>query len=483
MAGVLGTGGVRRTTEEATTLNPQSTNSFITREHPDYVRQREMWHRYRDLYAGGEQFKTNASRYLTPRHKEPAEVYYERLNSVFYENYAGSIIDWYAATLLRREPALTFDGSDRSRDFFNGFVEDCDLNGTSVSDFFRQRFIDALVGGRSHVLIDFPRAQASPENRAEEDALGLSRAYLVGYSAEQLINWSLDSKGGYEWVVLRTTGLRESESADREWVTRTQWAYYDKEHFRIYEQIGSDGTATGITLLAEGRHGLAKLRRVPLINLNVGEGLWLMNRSALLQMEHFNKSNALSWALSMGLFASPVVYSDKPFNQIMGESYYIQLAPGDRFGWTEPTGNVYQIAADNLSRLQQEIYRVCYLSQAGGEMAGNGAQSGLSKQRDFAITQEVLRSYGDLIKDVMKRILRWVADAREDAVQIDVSGLDEFDIGDFSTDVADAQQLLNVGVDSPTLRKQIYTRLALKYLCDIRQDIKDQIVREIDAQK
>src|SRR5581483_8441746 len=175
------------------------------------------------------------------------------------------------------------------------------------SDFFRQRFIDALVGGRSHVLIDFPRAQASPENRAEEDALGLSRAYLVGYSAEQLINWSLDSKGGYEWVVLRTTGLRESESADREWVTRTQWAYYDKEHFRIYEQIGSDGTATGIALLAEGRHGLAKLRRVPLINLNVGEGLWLMNRSALLQMEHFNKSNALSWALSMGLFASPVV--------------------------------------------------------------------------------------------------------------------------------------------------------------------------------
>lgn len=464
-------------------MNPQRTNLFITREHPDYVRQREMWHRYRDLYSGGEQFKANASRYLMPRHKEPAEIYYERLGNVFYENYAGSIIDWYAATLLRREPALTFDGSDRSRDFFNRFVEDCDLNGTSLTDFLRQRFIDALVGGRSHVLIDFPRSQASPENRAEEDALGLSRAYLVGYSAEQLINWSLDSKGAYEWVVLRTTALRESESADREWVKRTQWTYYDKEHFRIYEQDGSDSAGTSITLFAEGRHGLAKLRRVPLIDLKVGEGLWLMNRAALLQMEHFNKSNALSWALSMGLFASPVVYSDKPFNQIMGESYYIQLAPGDQFGWTEPTGNVYQIAADNLSRLQQEIYRVCYLSQAGGEMAGNGTQSGLSKQRDFAITQEVLRSYGDQIKDVVKRILRWVAEAREDAVQADVSGLDEFDIGDFSTDVADAEQLLSLGVESATLRKQVYKRLALKYLCDIRQDIKDQIVREIDAQK
>ena len=40
------------------------------------------------------------------RHKEPGEVYQERLSRVFYENYIGSIIDWYAATLMRREPAL-----------------------------------------------------------------------------------------------------------------------------------------------------------------------------------------------------------------------------------------------------------------------------------------------------------------------------------------------------------------------------------------
>jgi len=207
-----------------------------------------------------------------------------------------------------------------------------------------------------------------------------------------------------------------------------------------------------------------------------------MNRAGLLQLEHFNKSNALGWALTMGLFAQPVVYSDKQFNQIVGESYYIQLAPGDRFGWTEPTGNVFQIASDNLLRLQQEIYRVCYLSQAGGEIAGSGMQSGLSKQRDFSITQEVLRSYGDIIKDTVKRVLRWIAEAREDSVRIDVSGFDEFDIGDFSSEISDAQQLLDIGIQSSTLRKQIYKKLALKYLCDVRQDIKDQIVREIDAQ-
>lgn len=206
----------------------------------------------------------------------------------------------------------------------------------------------------------------------------------------------------------------------------------------------------------------------------------MLNRAASLQAEHFNKSNALSWALTMGLFAMPVVYSEREFSQMVGESYYIQLGPEDRFGWTEPEGKVYQIAADNLSRLQEEIYRVCYLAQAGGRLDKGSQQSGLSKQLDFSITQEVLRAYGDGVKDLARRVLNAIEAAREDGIQISVTGLDEFDIADFSTDLADAKQLLALGVESPTLRKEVSKRLALKYLADSRQDVKDRIVAEIE---
>jgi len=68
----------------------------INIEHPDYVRSKPIWHKYRDLYAGGEQLREHAAEYLVRRSKEPNEVYYERLSRVFYENYIGSIIDWYA---------------------------------------------------------------------------------------------------------------------------------------------------------------------------------------------------------------------------------------------------------------------------------------------------------------------------------------------------------------------------------------------------
>ena len=49
----------------------------------------------------GSSFRLHAQHYLVRRQREPGDVYAERLSRVFYENYIGSIVDWYAATLFR----------------------------------------------------------------------------------------------------------------------------------------------------------------------------------------------------------------------------------------------------------------------------------------------------------------------------------------------------------------------------------------------
>ncbi|MGA8028316.1 MAG: hypothetical protein WB992_14325 [Bryobacteraceae bacterium] len=455
----------------------------IDREHADFKRQKFMWRMYRDLYAGGHEFKHRAAEYLLRRQKEPLDVYGERLHRVFYENYIGSIVDWYASTLFRREPSLQLEGGmEAGQKFLAQLSEDCDHRGTRLPVFFRQCLIDALVFGKSHILIDFPRASLTPANRAEEDAAGLSRAFLIRYQPEDLINWSTDERGEYEWVVLRQSMRRQPRVDSGEIVDETYWYYYDKTQYKTYRRAESADEPKHLELIAKGSHALARQQRVPLVTLQVGEGLWLMNKAAHLQLEHFNKSNALGWAITMGLFAMPVIYSDREWNQIVGESYYIQLGPTDKFGWTEPDGKVYQIAADNLESLKEEIYRVCYLSEASGEMTGGKAQSALSKQLDFTITQEALRAYGTTVKDCIRRVLSAISDAREDGVTTSVTGMDEVDISDFGTELQDATNLLQLGIDSPTLKRQIYQRLALKYLSDARQETKDQITREIYAQ-
>ena len=451
----------------------------INLEHPDYRAKKAMWRKYKDLYTGGEQLRNHAAEYLMQRQKEGEDVYVERLQRVFYENYIGSIIDWYSATLFRREPVLHLDGPDEgARRFFSQFSEDCDRKGTNLSDFFRRQIVDALVYGSSYHILDFPKVSIHAETRAEEDKAGTSRAYLLECSPEAVINWATDENGNYEWVVLRNSYLK-GEADTKSWNEETRWVYYNRTHYRVFT---TRGDKQEIVEVDAGLHGMAKQHRVPLFEMKLPEGLWLMNRAGLIQLEHFNKSNALSWALTMGLFAQPVIFSERDFKQMVGESYYIQLGKDDRFGWTEPEGKVYQIAADNLVRLKDEIYRVCYLLSQAGAVTGNGtSQSGISKLRDFAVAQEVLRAYGDTIKDGMKRVLRAVAQARMDELTIDVSGLDDFDISDFSDDLADARTLLQIGIESPTLKRQIFKRLAYKYLCDVRQEVKDQIAQEIDA--
>jgi hypothetical protein len=451
----------------------------INREHPEYVARKAMWKQYKDLYEGGERLRLNASEYLLRRNKEPGAVYQERLSRVFYENYIGSIIDWYAATLMRREPMLLFNGTDTvARTFYNVLSDDCDLKRTSLPEFFRQRFIQTMVCGKSFIVVDFPRSGAPVTSRAEEDASGRSRAYLVDYGADEVINWSYTQTGGLDWIVIRTSVLQQSKVTDAKWEKETRWIYYDRENFQIFRKTGE---ANPIELIDEGQHGFAPLRRVPVFEMKVSDGLWLMNKAALVQVEHFNKSNALSWALTMGLFATPVIYSDREWNQIVGESYYIQLGPQDRFGWTEPDGKVYQIAADNLVRLKDEIYRVCYLMSQAEDTGGGGRISAVSMQRDFNVTQEVLRAYGDRVKDTMKQVLRAIAEARQDGVSIEVSGLDEFDIGDLGVELDDAKKLLDLGIASETLKKQVFKKLAFKYLCDVRQEIKNQVADEIDG--
>ncbi len=457
-------------------------NHHIEQEHPDYSARARMWRRYRHLYAGGEHFRENAAEYLVRRQKEPLEVYQERLSRVFYENYLGSIVDWYAATLVRREPVIELTGAnEQGKDFFARFVENCDLRGTTLTQFFKQQMTEALVCGKSYIAVDFPRTGDEALTRADEDASGRSRAYLMGYNAEELINWSVDPQGELEWVVIRTSWLKQDSVKALGWKKETRWIYYDREKFEIYEQRDGERPEERVVVLVdEGRHGFAGIHKVPVFELRVSEGLWLTNKIALLQLEHFNKSNALGWALTMGLFAMPVVYSDREWSQITGESYYIQLGPDDKFGWTEPTGNVFQIAADNLTRLKNEIYRVGYLMQQAGD--GTSARlSAESRQWDFSVTQEILRSYGDTVKDVMGNLLNAISLARVDGLQVQATGLDEFDITDFASEAADARALLGLGIESPTLKKQIQKRVALKYLCDARQEVKNKIKDEIDA--
>src|SRR5206468_8877731 len=144
--------------------------------------------------------------------------------------------------------------SDSGKQFFNDFAEDCDLKGTSLSDFFRQQLVNALIFGKTYVALDFPRFSQPAPNRAEEDATGRSRAFLVEYTPNEVINWSHGSDGNPEWIVIRTSSLRQEQLTDSGWKRETRWIYYDREDFRLYSRVeGADAKGAAIRLIDAGR--------------------------------------------------------------------------------------------------------------------------------------------------------------------------------------------------------------------------------------
>ncbi len=453
----------------------------LIQPHEEYKTWATSLEMYRDLYAGGAQMKAKASSYLYRRHREPGEVYQERLSRAYYENHIGSIVDWYASTLFRREPVLTVeDTSRRSCKFYFEFIDDCDRNGLSITDFFRKRFIEALIFGRSFVALEFPKVQERPSSRLEEEAIGADRGYLTSLHPLDVVNWKRAADGRLTKLVARIENSEELTPADRQ-PGGERYLIYSESEYVIAEVNSTDKQK--VSVLESGPHACSQEGKLPVFEMLLTEGLWLMNKAAHLQLEHFNKSNSLAWSLGMALYATPVIYSKRDWKASLGESYYIHLDPEDKFGWTEPEGNVYRIAMQNISRLQEELYRTCYLmSQSRSWGSGGSQMSAASKRADYQITQEVLRSYGDTTKDVLKRILQTLVRVRKDDLSISVSGLDEFEVGEFNEELDDAQKLFSLGLQSKTFQKQALKKLAFKFLTDINETTKEQIAFEIEQQ-
>jgi len=177
-----------------------------------------------------------------------------------------------------------------------------------------------------------------------------------------------------------------------------------------------------------------------------------MNRARCCKLEHFNKSNALGWALTMGLFAMPVVYSETRVEPDGGESYYIQLGPEDRFGLGGAGGKSFiRSRRTNLVQMKDEIYRVCYLNNQAmgrsvelGQSIGAGQTTGLRDHR---------RSAGGVWDNGAGKHEAGAVGgggARQDEVSIDVAGNGSNSTSNaFSTELDEAQKLLNLGIHSP----------------------------------
>lgn len=463
--------------------------ALLDRKHREYQANFETWSDIELLYGGGTAIRQSAVRFLKPRPSEPPDLFQSRLERFTYTNVIGTCVGWYGSKLFREDPTISLrdaEGNERSPEpgsYYSQFQRDSDRAGTSFVDYFRKTFLDLVLYRQAWLLVDLPRLKGA-RTRQEELAAGVDRPYLVRYAPQEVINWQTDEAGNLEWAVV---AIRREQGGFLELEQRIdRWYYFDKEGYRLYERVfdpSKGSAASGVAMLVdEGPHALTGYHRVPLRRIEIPEGMWLANRAYLPALDHLNAENQLAWALMIANLAMPIIFSGKDVKPTYSEVGFLQLDPGDQFQWSEHPGNSFVRQAERIASVREEIYRSLYLLSQGRDSGASATvQSALSKQIDLRPAYDLLDGFGDVLRPAMEKVLRDVSDARGDVgLHWNVRGF-QFEQRLTLDEVQILQRVLEMGIASPTLRRELHKRTAQAALPDAPPELRGSINREIDG--
>jgi len=169
--------------------------------HPDYDASLPAWLRARDVIAGEDAVKIGGNKYLPRLDSQSDDEYLGYKSRACFFNATSRTCDGFLGLLFRRDPEVKLpDRHAGVGGALRVFTEDVDLMGTSLFTFCKGVVSEVLAVGRCGTLIDW-------------QADGESRAYVVRYQAEDILNWQTQRINGRNVVTL--LALREVLADDQ----------------------------------------------------------------------------------------------------------------------------------------------------------------------------------------------------------------------------------------------------------------------------
>ena len=437
----------------------------LSQRHPDH--DDKLYEKIEDLYVGGFRILKRVDKYLPQLHNESRPSYQERCAVTSYQPYFGQIVDQFTSDVFGQPLSVkaAADASDPNtpgdvpdKDYYSEFEKDADRRGTSFVDLMQCSLREALKKRCALVAVDAPTpdsVNADPSSRADEDAQGLRRLYAYSVPVEDLIDWKCDERGAFTWAVLATkdqdrTNPFESRSTIVEtftvWVLGAEfaeWARYcvtwDPDTQKPPQKDDP------VRLEATGKSGF---QCIPLLRMELPEGLWVGNKVGPQALEHFQRRSALISSENRSLYAVPWIgkateigaqggalpseaqqnphRGNNPIRKFRDDGWF-ELGAEDKVGFLEPEGKCYEIVEKQLESLREAMFQVNFQMAASIKPTGASlGRSGLSKQKDEDITERVLRALGHHVRQFAVRIYDVIAEGRGDNVHWAPHGLDSY---------------------------------------------------------
>lgn len=460
---------------------------FLDCLNPEYTDGIETWRECAALYAGGKAFRNMLETFLPQNPSENLDVYETRKKESSYSSYLGPIVDYFVSWLFSQSfttAARDASGAEVQEDpYYAEFRGDVggDVN---MNDFMRERMTRALVEGRSYWLVVRPDdGLPPPTDKAVYDERKLGTATLQAVERGEIYDWETDDTGKLLWCLIHSAkSVRAGLGSKRDQICET-WKYYDHETVKTYsityEVKKPPGKRTDIPLVDERPHGCAE---VPLIALNIKDGLWVGNRVRDPQIEHFRLNCANSWLIRRTCYAMPVLnLEDQTSVPVMGSGYFIAIGVNEKFGWSSPPNTPFDIISKQTDAKRDEIFRIVHqMAQGMDNNAETVGRSADSKGLDVAATRIMLNAYGAMVRKAIEETYEILSDARGETHLVwSVEGFNGFDTttaGELIVTAANAQLL---GIPSSTFMREVKTKAALAMLPEAAQQTRNEIRDEI----
>lgn len=372
-----------------------------------------------------------------------------------YDNFFAQIINYYAGSIFSSKFKFELKNSKILPKEYNEFITSVNDKKTDMSEFLKQCTIDALVYGKSYCIIQLP-SEEIPEEMTIGDLDDIDFGIeLNRIEPEHVYSWRFEDNN-LQWLVTHTDlDFRNSPYDENIWTKHT-WTIYTLDQILKFETIVECGKnpdpELDITPTEIINHNLGA---VPIIILDFPEGLHLGNLLAPTQIRYYNTNTAYSWAISRTCYSIPVIKTENPENaQALFKGNprsAIILDQNASWEWTTPPGESLSEMASAISEAKKTIYSVANVSNILDEKSYNNVKSGIAKSQDQSVSDKMISSYKQLIKEFAQDILEMVSIIRGNKLEFVAIQPPLFDI----------DELISVLNDFPEIQKtEILERIA-----------------------
>lgn len=395
----------------------------------------------------------------------------KRQGYTYYINLFKPVVDSLVDPLFKRDP-----GRDCDNDMYQKFLENCDRNGNSFTQFMKRLAIKAKVHGIAFLVMDNLREQ--PISKAEAEK-GRIMPYVYMKLAKHVVFWEINKFGelisiAFEEDAENTTNDGKVKKQYRKW-TKDGWQVYAKlEKGELKDPTDDNGTLK-----------FSKLPVLPLFAADPEENELIPNPPlydiAALNAGIYNLSSELRAVMrsqGFNMLTLPVMGGNPPKDMEVGLDNILPFPHDSKHRPDVLTfdPSVMDPYFKERETLIKQIFQQAKLAGVSGQVE---QKTGVAKAWDFQATDTVLSNYARDLEKVERLTAELFGKWINAKVKIKISYPEDFGVVDVDEDINKHERLTDQGMP-PEVIKASKKQLVRNYFADMEPDEVQALVNAVE---